>query len=58
MLCTFFFNHIRTLPFVSSNTFDVNGIQLDRDETRKGKILYDYDAENDGEMSVTADQVT
>ena len=43
---------------MSSNTFDVNGIQLDRDETRKGKILYDYDAENDGEMSVTADQVT
>ena len=42
---------------MTSNTFEVNGIQLDRDETRKGKVLYDYEAENDGELSVTGDQV-
>ncbi|XP_065918989.1 endophilin-B1-like [Dysidea avara] len=47
---------IPATSFLTSNTFEVNGIQLDRDETRKGKVLYDYEAENDGELSVTGDQ--
>jgi len=42
---------------VTSNTFEVNGIQLDRDETRKAQVLYDYDAEGDDQLSITTDQV-
>jgi len=43
---------------VTSNTFEVNGVQLDRDETRKAQVLYDYDAEDDDQLSITtADQV-
>lgn len=38
--------------------FEVNGIELDRDESRKAKVLYDYEAENDEEMTVSTDQVT
>jgi len=42
---------------VTSDTFEVNGIQLDRDETRKGQVLYDYEAESDDQLSITTDQV-
>lgn len=42
--------------FTSSNTFEVNGIELDRDETRKAKVLYDYEALTEHEMSITTDQ--
>ena len=38
--------------------FEVNGIELDRDESRKAKVLYDYEAENEEEMTVMTDQVT
>lgn len=38
--------------------FEVNGIELDRDESRKAKVLYDYEAENEEQMTVSTDQVT
>ena len=38
--------------------FEVNGIELDRDESRKAKVLYDYEAENEEQMTVLTDQVT
>ena len=36
----------------------MNGIELDRDESRNGKVLYDYEALNDQELSITTDQVS
>ena len=38
--------------------FEVNGIELDRDESRKAKVLYDYEAVSDGEISITTDEVS
>ena len=37
--------------------FTVNGIELDREDSRKARVLYDYDAENENELTVFADQV-
>lgn len=38
-------------------TFEVNGVELDREESRKARVLYDYDAENEDELTIYADQV-
>ena len=40
-----------------SGKFTVKGIELDREESRKARVLYDYEAENDDELTVLADQV-
>ena len=48
---------VASFTMTSSNTFEVNGIELDRDESRKAKVLYDYEAVNDDELSITTDQV-
>ena len=37
--------------------FVVDGIELDREESRKARVMYDYDAENENELTVFADQV-
>ena len=39
-------------------TLLVNGMVLDPEDARKGRVLYDYDATVDGELSVLSDQVT
>ena len=39
-------------------TLLVNGIVLDPEDARKGRVLYDYDAAAEGELSVLSDQVT
>ena len=41
----------------SSTTFVVNGIELDREETRRARVLYDYDAVNESEITVYCDEV-
>lgn len=41
-----------------SGKFVVNGIELDREETRKAKVLYDYEADNENELTVYCDQVS
>ena len=38
-------------------TFEVNGVELDREESRKARVLYDYDAENENDLTIYADQV-
>ena len=40
-----------------SGTFEVDGIELDTEDLRKARILYDYEAENDGELTVSAGEV-
>lgn len=40
-----------------SGKFVVNGLELDHEETRKAKVLYDYEADNESEMTVYCDQV-
>ena len=35
----------------------VNGMVLDREDARKGRVLYDYDATNEDEMTVSSEQV-
>lgn len=39
-------------------TFEVNGVELDREESRKARVLYDYDAESENELTIYADQVS
>ena len=39
------------------STFTVQGVELDRQESRKARVLYDYDAENENELTVYTDQV-
>jgi len=33
-------------------------VELDREESRKARVLYDYDAESENELTVYADQVS
>lgn len=41
----------------TTGTFEVAGIQLDREDSRKAKVLYDYDAENEDELTLAAGDV-
>ena len=41
----------------NSSTFVVNGIELDREETRQARVLYDYEAVNESEITVYCDEV-
>ena len=36
----------------------VQGIELDKEESRKAKVLYDYDPENENELDILTDQVS
>ena len=38
--------------------FMVAGQELDREESRKARMLYDYDAVNDDEISINAGEVS
>ena len=40
-----------------SGKFVVNGIELDREDARRAKVLYDYEATNEKELTVYCDQV-
>ena len=40
-----------------SGKFVVNGIELDREDTRRAKVLYDYEATDEKELTVYCDQV-
>lgn len=33
-------------------------MELDREESRKARVLYDYDAESENELTIYADQVS
>ena len=35
----------------------MNGIELDREETRQAKVLYDYDPVDENEIAVYCDEV-
>ena len=35
----------------------IEGVEYDREEERKARLLYDYDAEDDSQISLAADQV-
>ena len=37
--------------------FSVNGIELDSEDSRKAKVLYDYEALDESELTVNCDQV-
>ena len=41
----------------AAGTFEVSGIELDKEDSRKAKMLYDYDAENEGELTISAGEV-
>ena len=50
-----------TLPMstLSGTTkFKVGNLELDSDDTRRARVLYDYDANGSDELSVSRDQVT
>ena len=36
---------------------EVDGVNLNHEDERKARVLYDFDAENEGQISVTSDQV-
>ena len=40
-----------------AGTFEVAGIELDKEDSRKAKMLYDYEAENDDELTIAVGQV-
>ena len=41
----------------SKGPFVVNGIELEREKTRRARVLYDYEAVNDKEITVYCNQV-
>lgn len=41
----------------TGSTFTAQGMELDREESRKAKVLYDYDAANENELTIFTDQV-
>lgn len=45
-------------PAKETGKFVVNGIELDHEDTRKAKVLYDYEADNESELTVYCDQVS
>ena len=49
----------RSVPLTreEKGTLLVNGMVLDPEDARKGRVLYDYDAAADGELTVLSDQV-
>ena len=40
-----------------SRTFVANGIELDREDTRQARVLYDYEAVDENELSVYCEEV-
>ena len=40
-----------------SGTFEVGGIELDKEDSRKARMLYDYEAENEGELTIHGGEV-
>ena len=41
----------------TSGTLELNGIQVDEEDARKARVLYDYESEDDSQISFFADQV-
>lgn len=41
----------------TSGTLVLNGIQVDEEDARKARVLYDYESEDNSEISFFADQV-
>ncbi len=42
----------------SQSKFTLQGVELDREESRKAKVLYDYDATAEDELTIFTDQVS
>ena len=42
----------------TSGTLVLNGIQVDEEDARKARVLYDYESEDDSQISFFADQVS
>ena len=38
-------------------TFEVAGIELDKEDSRRARMLYDYEAENEGELTIPEGEV-
>ena len=38
-------------------TFEVDGVELDSEDSRKARMLYDYEAENDEELTISGGEV-
>ena len=41
----------------ATGKFVVNGVELDREDTRQGRVLYDYEAVGEEELTVYCNQV-
>ncbi len=41
-----------------SSEFIVGGLTLDREDSRKARMLYDYDATNDDEITINSQEVS
>ena len=37
--------------------FSADGVEVDREEAYKGRMLYDYEAQNEGELTINAGEV-
>ena len=35
----------------------MNGVEFDREDTRRARVLYDYEAENESELTVCCEEV-
>ena len=42
---------------VVTTKFEVDGVELDREDSRKARMLYDYDAESEAELTVNSGEV-
>ena len=41
----------------AAGTFEVAGVELDKEDSRKAKMLYDYEAEHEDELTIAVGEV-
>lgn len=41
-----------------STKFEVDGVELDREDSRKARMLYDYEAESELELTINSGEVS
>ena len=42
---------------IGGGTFEVAGIELDKEDSRKARMLYDYEATNEEELTISGGEV-